>query len=129
MESDAHDWIRLRGLQIEGARVGVYPRERDNPRPIIVDLGVATSVAAAADSQRLGDTIDYDALATVVHEVSLSRHYNLIETLCEELARMVMERFAVERVFVEIHKPAACRGATASVAIERGRRAERSPSA
>ena len=112
-------WIRIRGLRVEGARVGVYPDEHDSPRPIIVDIGVVTNVATAAHSENLADTIDYDTLAQAVHKVCRSRHYNLIETLCERLAAFIIEAFGVEQVAVEIHKPAATGGATASVAIER----------
>ena len=28
MENGTHDWIRLRGLRVEDAKIGVYPAER-----------------------------------------------------------------------------------------------------
>ena len=121
MESATHGWIRLRGVRIEQARVGIYPHELDRFQPIDVDVSLWAAVRPAALSQRIADTIDYDAVATFVREVTTERHYPLIEALCERLAAAVMERFAVTRVAVEVHKVGVLAPGSASIAIERSR--------
>ena len=120
MTEQTHGWIRLRDLRVD-ASVGVYPGERGRPRPVIIDVGVWAPITRAAASESLSDTIDYDTLAKTISEVSRSRHFSLIETLCEELAVCILERFGVERVSLELHKPGVSTGATASVSIERSR--------
>ncbi len=121
MQSETHGWIRLRGVRVEQARVGIYPHELDRAQPIDVDVALWTAIRPAALSQRITDTIDYDSVASYVREVTTERHYPLIESLCERLAAAVMERFDVERVSVEVHKIGVLGPGSASVAIERSR--------
>lgn len=121
MESATHGWIRLRGVRIEHANVGIYPHELDHPQPVDVDVSLWAAIRPAALSQRIADTIDYDAVASYVRQVAMERHYPLIESLCERLAAAVMEHFAVERVAVEVHKVGVLAPGSASIAIERSR--------
>jgi len=113
-------WVRLKGLRAEGARVGVYPHERKNPWPIVVDVALLIPVQPSAQSEQLEDTIDYDQVAHLITELCRSRHFNLIETLAEEIASRLLRVYKPKRVNVEVHKHGILGGATASVEVERG---------
>jgi len=121
MDSSTHGWIRLRGVRIEDARVGIYPHERDRPQTIEVDVSLWAAISPAALSERIADTIDYDSVASFVQQVTLARHYALVESLCERLAAALMEHFDVSRVSVEVHKIGIFAPGSASIAIERSR--------
>ena len=108
-------------LHVDGVRVGIYPHEKDGPQSIVIDLGLLTDFAKAARSEKIQDTIDYDRVAAEARKLARARYYPLIEALAEELAAMILTRFKVKKVTVEVRKPGALAPGSVSVAIERGR--------
>lgn len=114
-------WIHLQGVRVEGVRIGVYPHERQQPRHLMLDIGVLAEIGSASASDNLASGIDYDAIGRVAAEICLSRHHNLIECLADRIAVTILEHFDVQRVTVQVYKPGVLRGATASVRIERSR--------
>ncbi|MBI3178437.1 MAG: dihydroneopterin aldolase [Deltaproteobacteria bacterium] len=119
MDDSTYGWIRLRGLHISGVRVGIYPHERDDPRSIVVDVALWAQIGTAARSERLADTVDYATAANRVREVCGARYYPLVETLCEEIARVMLAEFRAARVRVEVVKPNALAPGDVSVEVER----------
>ena len=116
------DTIRLRGLKAEGI-VGVHDWERRQPRPIVVDLELATDAARAAKKDALKDALDYAAVAQAVMQVVATSEFQLIETLAERLAEKLQKDFGVAWLRLELHKPGAVPGAQdVSVSIERGKK-------
>ena len=114
-------WIRLQSLHVDGVRVGIYPHEKDGPQSIVIDLGLFTDFSKAARSKKIKDTIDYDVVAAEARKLARVRYYPLIESLAEELAAMLLARFKVRKVTVEVKKPGALAPGSVSVAVERGR--------
>lgn len=116
------DTVRIRGLKVEGI-VGVHDWERRVPRPVVIDLELATDAARAARSDALKDALDYAAVAKRVAEFVGASQFQLVETLAERLADKLRAEFDVAWVRLEVHKPGAVPGAQdVSVAIERGKR-------
>ena len=93
--------VELRGLEVFGNH-GVYEEERARGQAFLYDLWL--SVPDAAGSGRLEDTVDYDAVAKTVAEVSAERRYGLLEALATAVADEVARRFEVERVRVRVRK-------------------------
>lgn len=117
------DLIRIKGLKIETV-VGVHDWERKLPRPVVVDLELATDAARAARSDALKDAIDYHAVAQAVTACVRAQQPQLIETLAQRIAEMLQKDFGVAWLKLELHKPGAVAGVSdISVAIERGKRA------
>jgi dihydroneopterin aldolase len=100
------DVIRLTGLTVHGYH-GVFPEERENGQPFVVDLEVRTDVRAASASDDLADTIDYGALAQSVADVVAGEPRDLIETVAERIAEVVLRDERIETVKVTLHKPSA----------------------
>jgi len=114
------DSIRIRGLKVETV-VGVHAWERKVPRPVVIDLELATDVARAAKHDALKDALDYAAVAQFVSEFVATSDFQLIETLAERLAEKLQKDFGVQWLKLEVHKPGAVAGAAdVSVVIERG---------
>jgi dihydroneopterin aldolase len=114
-------WIRLRDLCVDGVRIGIYPHEKDGRQSVVVDVGLYCDIGAASDSERIHETIDYDAIAATVRDFCRQRYYPLLESLCDKLAATLLERFPATRVEVEVAKPGALAPGTVSVQIERQR--------
>ncbi len=80
--------------QIEfDAHIGTTEEEREIPQSLSVDLELTCAINTTSD--RLEDTIDYDAIAQAVVRIGQQNRVNLIETLAE---RMVEETLLDLRV-------------------------------
>ncbi|MGG5753549.1 dihydroneopterin aldolase [Zafaria sp. Z1313] len=102
----ARDLISLSGITAVGYH-GVFEHEKRNGQPFVVDVVLHTDIRAAAASDDLADTTNYGELAEAVKTEVTSGPYDLIETLTERIAAVVLERFSVEAVDVTVHKPKA----------------------
>ncbi|MEO7385930.1 MAG: dihydroneopterin aldolase, partial [Gammaproteobacteria bacterium] len=80
-------------------------------------------IRRAADSDQIGDTLDYKAVSRRVKSFVADSRFNLIETMAEQVAGIIVTEFQVPWVRVAVHKPWAIRGSKdVGVLIERGTR-------
>lgn len=112
----------LKSLHIE-CIVGIYAQERSTPQPVEVDVEMDYDFGPAARSEAIGDAIDYAAVAQSVEDLLQQRQFQLIETMAEETAAMLLAtRPVLQTVRIEIRKPEAVPAATCSfVRVERTR--------
>ena len=101
---DFLDEIALTGLTVFG-RHGVYDHERENGQEFTIDLRLAMSLAPAAASDDVVDTVHYGELAEKVAAVVAGEPVNLIETLAVRIADAALEDDRVQHVAVTVHKP------------------------
>ncbi len=113
------DKIFISDLKIE-AIIGIYDWERETKQIVSIDLEMATDIKKAAASDDIEDTINYKAISKHLIDFVGKSSYNLVETLAEEIANIVNNKFGVSWVKVVLHKPGALRGATdVGIIIER----------
>ncbi len=113
------DTVFLRQLQLE-AVIGVYDWERKIRQPLCMDLEIATDVRRAAASDRIQDALDYQAVARRITEYVAGSEFQLVETLAERCAELLIREFAVTWLRLTVHKPDAVENAASvGVAIER----------
>lgn len=98
------DRIAITGLRVFG-RHGVLPHEEVEGQVFVVDVRLSLDLAAAGRTDRLSDTIDYGALARVVHDRVASERWDLIERVAERVAEVALEDPRVDEVEVTVHKP------------------------
>ena len=115
------DKIFLSALTVE-CIVGIWEWERRVKQTVIIDLEMATDIRRAAASDRIEDTIDYKKVAKRLLAFVGESQFNLVETLTEQIARVVVTEFGVSWVKVRLNKQGAIRGAR-DVGIEIERRA------
>jgi len=116
------DKIFLSALQVE-CIVGIWEWERRVRQTVIIDLEMAADIRRAAASDRIEDTIDYKRVAKRLLAFVGESSFHLVETLTEQIARIVVVEFGVMWVKVRVNKQGAIRGAR-DVGIEIERRAE-----
>jgi dihydroneopterin aldolase len=85
----------------------VFPEERENGQEFIIDVTVWLDIAAASSGDDLGRTINYGVLAEEVVASVERDPVDLIETVAERIAEVVLAHEAAERVRVTLHKPSA----------------------
>jgi len=115
------DKIFLSALSVE-CIVGIWEWERRVKQTVIIDVEMAADIRRAAATDRIEDTVDYKKVAkTLIGFVGDSR-FQLVETLTERIAELIVTRFGVSWVKVRLNKQGAIRGAR-DVGIEIERRA------
>jgi dihydroneopterin aldolase len=116
------DIIYLNELKIETV-IGIYNWERQIKQTVVLDLEMATNIRQAATTDRIEDTLNYKAVAKRLIEFVSHSDFQLIETLAESVAEIVMTEFSVPWIRVQLNKPGAVRGAReVGVIIERGQK-------
>ncbi len=96
--------IELHGIELHGYH-GVLEHERQEGQRFLVDLELDLADATAADTDRIGDAVDYrDVVATVV-ELSDARAYHLLEAFATAIADTLVQRFPLSRARVRVRKP------------------------
>ena len=112
------DRIVIREMEIQ-CRIGVPDEERAEPQTLRVTIEMEVDIASSARADDIGQTVNYFSVYQKVHTLSESRPRKLIETLAEEIARMVIGDFDVNTVVVRIDKFILPNTRTVSVEIQR----------
>lgn len=116
------DIIYLSDLRIETI-VGINDWERRTPQTVVLDMEMAGDVRKAAAADRIEGTIDYKAVAKRVMAFVGESEFQLVETLAEGIAAILMEEFGVPWCRVRLNKQGAVRNVRdVGVIIERGTR-------
>jgi dihydroneopterin aldolase len=100
------DQLTLTGLRAS-AYHGVFPEERENGQEFIIDVTVSLDLSAAASSDDLDQTIHYGVLAEEIVSAVERDPVDLIETVAERIADVVLAHRAARWVRVTLHKPSA----------------------
>ena len=116
------DTVFINDLRIETI-IGIYDWERKVRQTISLDLEMATDIRQAAASDAIDDTLNYKAVAKRLIAFVEASEYQLVETLAEKIAAIVLDEFSVPWLKLTVHKPGAVRGSRdVGVIIERGNR-------
>lgn len=97
------DRIHIEQLEIH-ANVGVPDAERAVKQRLLVNLTLTPRNEFRQLNDALERTVDYAAVCEAVKEFVGDRSFKLIETLADELASLVGDRFGVAGVEVEVRK-------------------------
>ena len=115
------DIVFIKQLQVDTV-IGVYDWEKTIQQSLFLDLALHTHLqqAAAADDIKL--TLDYAVIAEKVTQLITAQPIELIETVAERVAAMLLAEFATTQVDVTVSKPGAVPQAqTVGVKIVRSR--------
>jgi dihydroneopterin aldolase len=116
------DIIYLHDLKVD-CIIGIWEWERRTTQTLTIHLDMAMDVRRAAASDDIHDTLNYKAVAKSVKEFVGVSQFQLVETLTEKIAELIVNEFHVPWVRVKLNKKGAVRGATdVGVIIERGAR-------
>ena len=115
------DIVFINDLRIETI-IGIYDWERRVKQTISLDLEMAADIRAAAATDAIEDTLNYKAVAKRLIAFVGGSQYQLVETLAEKIADIVLTEFGVAWLKLTVHKPGAVRGSRdVGVIIERGK--------
>jgi len=114
------DSVYINGLTVETI-IGVHEHERNIRQTVVIDIEMCIEADKAAVSDWIGYAVDYSAVSDRVIDFVEASQYKLIETLAEQLARIIMREFGVPWIQLRVSKPGAVpRAKDVGVVIERG---------
>lgn len=116
------DIIYINDLRIETV-IGIFDWERKIKQTVILDIEMAGDCRKAAENDSVDDTVNYKSVAKRLIAFVGDSEYQLVETLAERCAEIVVKEFQVPWVKLRVNKQGALRGARdVGVIIERGER-------
>ncbi|MDO8317692.1 dihydroneopterin aldolase [Rhodoferax sp.] len=83
-------WIRLLGLRLH-VSIGIHDFEKKKPQPYKMDIGLLLDAGYRTYHDAISETVDYDALRSRVSAHLGSRHFNLQETVIQEVIDICFE--------------------------------------
>ena len=116
------DIIYLRDLRIDTI-IGIYAWERRTRQTVIFDIEMGADITRPAQTDAIEDTLNYKAVAKRLISFVENSDCQLIETLAERVADIVLREFNVPWLRLSVNKQGAVRGVRdVGVIIERGSR-------
>ncbi len=97
------DVIRLKEITVF-PRLGVGDLEKGWVQKVTLDVELYLDLSAAARTDQIRDTVDYQRIYELVREISEERPFHLIEALAHRIAVSIRERFAVSRLVVRVRQ-------------------------
>lgn len=114
------DIVFIRELRADTI-IGVYDWEREVRQTVVLDLDMAGNNVLAAQSDDVADALDYAAVSSRVLNFIENSEFQLIETMAEQVAAIILEEFRVPWLRLRLCKPGAVPQARdVGVLIERG---------
>ena len=104
------DTIYLYDLRVD-AVVGIWDWERKIRQVVSIDLEMGADIRKAAATDSVEDTLNYKNVAKRVQQFVADSEFQLVETLAEKIAELVLAEFDVPWIDVRINKPGAIRNA------------------
>lgn len=102
------DTLNITALSIE-TKIGVYGWEQRINQRLLIDISIPYNFQDCKDN--LSNTLDYDDLCQTVTQFVESTSFQLIETVAEQIAQLIKQKYLVNKVSVAVSKPHAVKNA------------------
>ncbi|MCX7115208.1 MAG: dihydroneopterin aldolase [Gammaproteobacteria bacterium] len=96
------DWIEIHDLKVK-TRIGVHAWEQQIDQTLSLDIRFPLTLGDA--TLTLSQTVDYDALCKAVIAFVSTQAFELIETVAQQVAQLILSEFKVKQVQVAVSKP------------------------
>ncbi|MDX1536921.1 dihydroneopterin aldolase [Arsukibacterium sp.] len=100
------DIVFIKQLQVDTI-IGVYDWEKSIQQRLLLDLTLTADQRNAAARDDISLTLDYAVIAEKVTALITAEPIELIETVAEKVAAMLLTEFATSKVEVTVSKPGA----------------------
>jgi 7,8-dihydroneopterin aldolase/epimerase/oxygenase len=121
---DQHDKIMCQGLACECV-LGFHDYEKKLKQKISIDFEVSVAKTQDGDDAVSAIQLDYYKATNMITEFIAARQFNLIETISNEIARLLLEAFPIKDALIRVTKYPADMPHVESVTYQCYRRSER----
>ena len=114
------DIVFINDLKIETI-IGIFDWEREVKQVISLDIEMAHNISQAAQTDDIQYALNYKAVAKRLINFVEGSEFLLVESMAEQIAKIIQTEFNVPWLRLSVSKPGALRGArNVGVRIERG---------
>ena len=114
------DIVFIKQLEVIST-IGVYEWEKSLQQKLYFDLEMAFDNKPAAKTDDIELALNYFSVSEKVSQFAQNNQFELIETMAESVAALIMEEFSVPWIKLTLHKPGALpKAQSLGVQIERG---------
>ena len=85
--------------------IGVYKHEKEKPQRVIVNIEILLSDTVNPKNDKINETLNYNLVYTKIKEIAKSQHFNLVETLANQIFKYVISFDKITHLSVSISKP------------------------
>ena len=111
--------VFVRDLELM-ALIGIYDHEKEAPQRVTVNIDLSVKEGSGDDD--ISHVVSYEIVVKKVEAIIAEGHVNLVETLCEKIARSCLTDKRVMAARVRVEKPDIIPNArSVGVEIERAR--------
>ena len=119
---DPMDTIFIRNLRIDTI-IGIFDWERSTKQTVYLDLEMAIDIKKAAASDHIDEALDYKSLSKSIIAFVEKSEYQLVETLADSVANLIMNDFNVPWLKLNLNKKGALSQADdVGISLERGQK-------
>lgn len=86
------DKIYIEGLEVL-ALIGVYDWEREHQQRLIVDVELSADLSMAAQTDDVGNTLNYAEIAQGIRDFAAKSDFKLIEALASHMVNWLLQSF------------------------------------
>jgi dihydroneopterin aldolase len=95
----------LRNYRID-ANIGVHEFEKQGPQILLINAELYVPLALTTPKDdHLSEVLDYDFMRSTIHRRVSQGHIHLQETLCDDIARLLLDNSIAVAVRVSTEKP------------------------
>ena len=103
------DAIFLNEMRVETI-VGIWDWERKTKQIVSIDLEMGADIKKAALTDNIEDTLNYKGVSKRIRKFVEDSDFQLVETMAEKIAEIILVEFNVPWVKIRVNKPGAIRG-------------------
>lgn len=101
-DSDRRIFIRDLRMQVS---IGIYDFELAKPQAVVVNVDLFLAPPEKAADDKIANVLNYDVIHDGIVELAKRRHFNLQETLVDEILDLCMAQRQVIEARVSTEKP------------------------
>ena len=103
MSESKQDTIKIEGLRLS-TQIGVPDEERAGWQSLTAHLTLTPIHGFSDAGDDIAKTVDYDTVARQIRSLASENPRKLIETLAEEIAELLLGKFPLQSVELELRK-------------------------
>ena len=85
--------------------IGVYKHEKEKSQRVIVNIKILLSDTVKPKNDKINETLNYNLVYTKIKNIAKSQHFNLVETLANQIFKYLISFDKITHLSVSISKP------------------------
>ena len=87
--------------------IGTTPQERIKKQEILIDIEMFSDFRKTIKKDNIDYALNYSKVHDSLKNVVEKNKYSLIETMAENIAKQILNKFSIKKILVRVKKPAA----------------------